>query len=427
MAPTAPDTSTAAACRVLDDDEALVALRADLKLLSRRVGGERLVYLDSAASSLTPGRVLASMSSYYEEHRANVHRGKHLLSEEASEMFEEARRKVAAFVGAEPATIVFTAGTTASINLVVLGLGLQPTDTVVTTSAEHHAVLLPLMGRAEVRMLDVGTDGRIDADRLLALVDERTRLVALALASNVTGAIQDVATVLARVRQRAPRARVLIDAAQSVAHLPLDVERLGADFVAFSAHKMLGPTGVGVLTGKKDALDALTVEVRGGGAVRLVERDGFHLRPLPAKLEPGTPNIAGVIGLGAAVDVLQAIGMDRIEAHGRALAERLWDGVRALPGVKVLGPQGPERLPLVSLALDSATLSADHVAMILSDTHHVMVRSGHHCCHPYFDTLSRQGTAIHGALRASAGPYTTVDDIDAFVGALRTVLSTLLR
>lgn len=409
-----------------DDDPALAALRHDVRLLARRIEGEPLIYLDSAASSLTPGRVLRAMIDYYENHRANVHRGKHLLSEEASEAFEDARRKVARFVNADPAAVVFTAGTTASINLVVLGLQLTQADVVVTTSAEHHAVLLPLMGRATVRMLDVGVDGLVDPDALLALVDERTRLVALAHASNVTGAVHDVAGIITRLRRRAPAARVLLDAAQSVAHLPLDVDALGADFVAFSAHKLLGPTGVGVLTGKKSALDSLSVELRGGGAVRLVEREAFHLRPLPAKLEPGTPDIAGVIGLGAAVELLGEIGMDRVYAHGRRLAARLWEGVRELPGVLLLGPPSAERLPLVSLALRSSTLSSDHVAMILSDTHHIMVRSGHHCCHPFFDTLSRQGLPLHSALRASAGPYTTAGDVDAFTRALRQLLGTLV-
>ena len=409
-----------------DDDPALAALRTDVRLLARRIEGEPLIYLDSAASSLTPGRVLRAMIDYYENHRANVHRGKHLLSEEASEAFEDARRKVARFVNADPAAVVFTAGTTASINLVVLGLQLTQADVVVTTSAEHHAVLLPLMGRATVRMLDVGVDGRVDPDALLALVDERTRLVALAHASNVTGAVHDVAGIITRLRRRAPAARVLLDAAQSVAHLPLDVDALGADFVAFSSHKLLGPTGVGVLTGKTSALDSLSVELRGGGAVRLVDREAFHLRPLPAKLEPGTPDVAGVIGLGAAVELLGEIGMDRVHAHGRRLAARLWEGVRELPGVLLLGPPSAERLPLVSLALRSSTLSSDHVAMILSDTHHIMVRSGHHCCHPFFGTLSRQGLPLHSALRASAGPYTTAGDVDAFTRALRQVLGTLV-
>lgn len=409
-----------------DDDPALAALRTDVRLLARRIEGEPLIYLDSAASSLTPGRVLRAMIDYYENHRANVHRGKHLLSEEASEAFEDARRKVARFVNADPAAVVFTAGATASINLVVLGLQLTQADVVVTTSAEHHAVLLPLMGRATLRMLDVGVDGRVDPDALLALVDERTRLVALAHASNVTGAVHDIAEIVTRLRGQAPATRILVDAAQSVAHLPLDVDALGADFVAFSSHKLLGPTGVGVLTGKKSALDSLSVELRGGGAVRLVDREAFHLRPLPAKLEPGTPDIAGVIGLGAAVELLGEIGMDRVHAHGRRLAARLWEGVRELPGALLLGPPSAERLPLVSLALRSSTLSADHVAMILSDTHHIMVRSGHHCCHPFFDTLSRKGLPLHSALRASAGPYTTAGDVDAFTRALRQVLGTLV-
>lgn len=405
-----------------DDDPALVALRADLPILSRTTDAGRLVYLDSAASSLTPGRVLRAITGYYEQSRANVHRGKHLLSEEASTLFEDAREKVAAFIGAEPATTIFSAGTTASINMVALGLRLSLDDVVVTTSAEHHAVLLPFMGRCQLRMVDVGADGAIDVDRLVDLVDERTRLVALAHGSNVTGRLHDVATIARAVKAKSPTTLVLVDAAQSVGHVAVDVASLGADFVAFSAHKMLGPTGTGVLSGTRAALDALSVELRGGGMVRLVDKSRCELRALPHKLEAGTPDIAGVIGLGAAVAVLDDIGIDRIHAHGRALARRLKDGVRDLPGATLLGPLDDERLPLVSLVPRSTTVSADHVAMILSDTHGVMVRSGHFCCHPLFD-----GLGLPGALRASAGPYNTAADVDAFVDALRTVLGTLLR
>ncbi len=426
MSHPAPDGTALGDPTVGDDDEALQALRRDLKILSRTIDGERLVYLDSAASSLTPGRVLDAILSYYETCRANVHRGKHQLSEEASTRFDEARRKVAAFINTEPAATIFTAGATASINLVALGLRLRPDDVVVTTGAEHHAVLLPFMGRCALRVLDVGLDGAVDAERLLALVDAKTRLVALAHASNVTGAVQDVATISALIKQKAPRARVLVDAAQSIAHTPVDVERLGADYLVFSSHKMLGPTGIGVLAGRRDALEELSAELRGGGAVRLVEKTRFELRPLPLKLEPGTPDIAGAIGLGAAVDLLTEIGMTRIAAHGRMIAARLWEGVRELPGTTLLGPQSGERLPLVSLAFRSSAVSTDHVAMILSDTHHVMVRSGHHCCHPFFDSLQLDGAPLHGALRASAGPYTTVADVDTFLQALRGVLATLL-
>lgn len=405
-----------------DDDPALAALRADLPILSRTTDAGRLVYLDSAASSLTPGRVLHAIAGYYERSRANVHRGKHLLSEEASTLFEDARETVAAFIGAEPATTIFTAGTTASINLVALGLRLGPDDVVVTTSAEHHAVLLPFLGRCLLRFVDVGADGALDLDQIVDGVDERTRLVAIAHGSNVTGCLHDVASVARAVKAKSPSTLVLVDAAQTVGHVPVDVAATGADFVAFSAHKMLGPTGVGVLSGTRAALEGLAVELRGGGMVRLVDKTHYELRALPHKLEAGTPDIAGVIGLGAAVAVLADIGIDRIHAHGRALARRLVDGVRDLPGASLLGPLHDERLPLVSLVPRSTTVSADHVAMILSDTHGVMVRSGHFCCHPFFDALG-----LPGALRASAGPYNTAADVDAFVDAVRTVLGTLLR
>jgi cysteine desulfurase/selenocysteine lyase len=405
-----------------DDDPAFVALRRDLPILSRTTDAGRLVYLDSAASSLTPGRVLSAITGYYERSRANVHRGKHLLSEEASTLFEDAREKIAAFIGAEPATTIFSAGTTASINLVALGLRLRPDDVVVTTSADHHAVLLPFFDRCELRFVDVGADGVVDVDRVVDSVDARTRLVALAHGSNVTGRVHDVAAIAAAVKAKSPSTLVLVDAAQTVGHVPVSVRDLGADFLAFSSHKMLGPTGVGVLSGTRAALDALAVEVRGGGMVRLVDRTRYELRALPQKLEAGTPDIAGVIGLGAAVALLDELGIERIAAHGHALAQRLAHGVRDLPGAALLGPADGERLPLVSLVPRSTTVSADHLAMILSDTHGVMVRSGHFCCHPFFDALG-----LPGALRASAGPYNTTDDVDAFVDALRRVLATLLR
>jgi cysteine desulfurase/selenocysteine lyase len=404
-----------------DDDPALVALRTDLPILSRTTDAGRIVYLDSAASSLTPGRVLAAITGYYERSRANVHRGKHLLSEEASTLFEDAREKIAAFIDAEPATTIFTAGTTASVNLVALGLQLNADDVVVTTSADHHAVILPFLDRCQLRFVDVGADGALDAQRVVDQVDERTRLVALAHGSNVTGRVHDVKAIAAAVRAKSPTTLVLIDAAQTVGHVPVSVADLGADFVAFSSHKMLGPTGVGVLSGTRAALDALSVQLRGGGMVRLVDRTRYELRALPQKLEAGTPDIAGVIGLGAAVDVLQDIGIDRIHAHGRALARRLAAGVRDLPGARLLGPLDDDRLPLVSLVPRSQTVSADHLAMILSDTHGVMVRSGHFCCHPFFD-----GLGLPGALRASCGPYNTDEDVDAFVDALKVVLGTLL-
>jgi cysteine desulfurase / selenocysteine lyase len=405
-------------------------LRAQIPLLQRKVaGGKPLVYLDSAATSLTPSSVLDAERSYYEQSRANVHRGKHLLSEEASAQFEEAREKVAALIGASPAATVFTSGTTASINLVALGLRLQPNDVVVTTSAEHHAVLLPFYGRCDLRFVDVGKDGVLDPAMVGAAVSaarnegKRVRLVAFAHASNVTGAIHDAATIARVVRDEVAEARILVDAAQSVAHLPLDVDAIGADYVAFSGHKMLGPTGIGVLAGKADSLDELSVELRGGGAVRLVDRTSFTSRSLPQKLEPGTPNIAGAIGLGAAASLLRSIGMDAITAHGASLAARLVEGVSDVGGVELIGPsRGAARLPLVSLAFKSRSVSPDHVAMILSDTYGVMVRSGHHCCHPYFDSLG-----FAGAVRASAGPYTTVDDVDAFLAAFANIARTLLK
>ncbi len=398
--------------------ERLLALRKKLPLLERRIEGQPLIYLDNAATSLTPQPVVDAMVHYLEQVRGNIHRGKHLLSEEASEAYEAARQKVAGFVGAAPGEVVFTLNTTMAINMVVLGLGLVPGDNVVTSSAEHHAALLPLQGRTEMRFVDVGADGVLDVDRLFSLVDARTRLLVLGHASNVTGAVHPMAAIGAEARRRG--VKLLVDGAQSVPHVKTDLHALGADFLAFSGHKMMGPPGIGVLCGRRESLDGLDVVLRGGGAVRLVTRQGATEKASPFRFEAGTPNIVGAIGLGAAVDVITAIGVDVMVAHEALLAERLRAGCEALPGVKLLGPSTGHRLPIASLALTSPGLSADDVALILSDTHKVMVRSGHHCCHPYFD-----GLGLSGAVRASAHAYTSVDDVDAFLDAARTVLRAL--
>jgi len=287
----------------------------------------------------------------------------------------------------------------------------------VTTAQEHHAVLLPFYGRCDVRLIDVGRDGRIDLDRLLARVDAQTKLVALAHASNVTGAFVDVAALAAELKKRG--VRLLVDAAQSAPHVPLSVAALGADFVALSAHKMYGPTGVGVLLGKRDALESLSPAIRGGGAVLEVTRTSMAPRPLPRRLEPGTPPIAAVIGFGAALDALTQLGPHAISEHAAQVAAALVDEVERTPGAALLGPaRGGARVPLASIVFPNAPhLSPDDVARALSDAHGVCVRAGHLCCHPYFD-----GIQCAGALRASAGIYTSLDDVAAFGNALRDTL-----
>lgn len=398
-------------------------VRDDFPLLARRIDGKPIVYLDNAATSLRPRAVLDAMRHFDEHIGANVHRGKHALSEEATDLFEAARRKVAASVGVQPHEIVFTSGTTHGANVVALGAGFgdRPGGNVVTTAQEHHAMLLPFFDRTTVKLCPVGADGVLDVDALDALVDGDTRLVVVSHASNVTGVVHDVKAVVDRAHAKG--VRVLVDGAQSVAHLDVDVADLGADWFVFSGHKMLGPGGIGVLTGRADRLEELGTPLRGGGAVAKVTSTSFSPRPLPARLEPGTPNIAGAIGLGAAVDYLVSLDRAAVRAHEADLHTALREGLSSLPSsARLLGRAASSSLPLVSLVIDSRAVSADHVAMTLSDAHQVMARSGHHCCHPYFDAL---GAA--GALRLSAHLYTTRDEVDRAVAAVRDVLSRTLR
>ncbi len=394
-------------------------VRSDFPLLAREVHGRPVVYLDNAATTPKPRVVLEAMRRYDEDISANIHRGKHLLSEEASELFEDARRKVARFLNAAPSEVVFTHNTTHSLNLVALGSRLDGSANVVTTVQEHHSVLMPFLQRTNVRFVPVGKDGRVDPQRVFDQVDDDTALIAVAWASNATGAVQPIAEITRRAREKG--IPTLVDGAQAVPHLPVDVDALGCDFLAFSGHKMLGPTGVGVLWGKRDRLEALGSPLPGGGSPRLVTPSGFTLKPVPHRLEAGTPAISQVIGLGAAVDYLQSFPPESLLAHERALAERLTRGLQDIPGVELLGPPaGEERLALASLVLHSQSLSGDHVAMILSDTKSILVRSGHHCCHPYFDSFG-----ANGAVRASAYLYNTLEDIDAFTDAFREIVSRL--
>lgn len=391
-------------------------LRAEFPLLARRVDGRSLIYLDSAATSLKPRAVLDAERRFYEEVGANVHRGRHFLSEEASFQFARARSVVADFINAPPEETIFVAGATMAINLVSLGLGLCAGDNVVATMQEHHANLLPWYGRCEVRLAPVDGQGLVDAGALAGMLDASTRLVAIGHASNATGAIQDLRPIIEAAHRR--NIPVLVDACQSAAHLKIDVQELDVDFLVFSGHKMLGPMGTGVLYGKRARLEGLGAPIRGGGAVSLVTMDSFTLKALPERLEPGTPNVAGAIGLAAAVSFLEGLGRDDVIAHERRLVERMLARAANLPdSLELLGPRDErQRLPLLSFVV-RGSVSPDHVALRLSEAHHVLVRSGHHCCHPFFDSL---GAA--GSVRFSAHVYNTLEEIDIAMDALESCI-----
>ncbi|GIG25817.1 SufS family cysteine desulfurase [Cellulomonas denverensis] len=408
----------------------LAAVRADFPLLTRTVrGGKPLVYLDSGATSQKPEVVLDAEQDFYAQRNAAVHRGAHQLAEEATEAFEAARTQVASFVGADTEEIVWTSNATAAINLVAYAMSnasagrggaaarqfaLGPGDEIVTTELEHHANLVPwqeLAARtgATLRWLGVTDDGRIDLSDLGTVVNERTRVLAFTHASNVTGAITDVAPLVARAREVG--ALTVLDACQSVPHLPVDLHQLGVDFAAFSGHKMLGPTGVGALYGRRELLEAMPPVTTGGSMVEVVTMESTTFAPPPRRFEAGTQMVSQAVAMGAAATYLAELGMDAVAAHEAELTVALLDAVSSVPGVRIIGPTVPEqRLAAVSFVVDG--VHAHDVGQVLDDAG-VAVRVGHHCAQPLHRRFGIAATA-----RASAAVYTTREEIEVFREAL---------
>ncbi len=396
-----------------------VALRQDFPILARMIGDKSLVYLDNAATSQKPATVLAAMDDYYRRYNANVHRGVHTLSEEATAAYEGARLKVARFINApSEKQVVFTRGTTESINLVAYTWGranLRPGDEVLITEMEHHSNIVPWQILAEqvgftLRYIPITDRGLLDLDTLDTLVNERTKLVSFVHASNVVGTINPVATLVAAAR--AVGAKVLIDAAQSVPHMPVDVQALDADFLAFSSHKMCGPTGLGVLYGKRDLLEAMPPWQGGGDMIREVKLTGSKWNSLPYKFEAGTPAIAEAIGLGAAVDYLNQVGMDWVHAHEQALVAYAYDRLSQVEGVRILGPEPEARGGLVAFTMEGIH---PHDLSAILDREGVAVRAGHHCAQPIHDRLG-----IVASARASFYLYNTPAEVDRLAAALET-------
>lgn len=395
------------------------AIRKDFPVLDRKINGRRLVYLDSAASSQKPRAVIEAMGRFFERHNANVHRGIYVLSEEATELYEEARRKTARFINApEPETVIFTKNATEAINLVAYSWArhnLQPGDEIVTSPIEHHSNLVPwqLAARAtgaKLRWFDVTDDGRLDLTNLDELINEKTRLVAVTQASNVLGTIVPVETIAAAARRHG--AVVLVDGAQSTPHMAVDVQQLGCDFFAFSGHKMLGPTGIGVLYGRRELLEAMPPFLAGGDMISTVSLEGSEWNELPYKFEAGTPPIAEVVGLGAAVDYLTDLGMDAVTAHEQKLLNYAVPRLEEIPGLTVYGPRDVhQRAGLITFNIDD--VHPHDLATVLNDEA-VAIRAGHHCAQPIMDWLGVPATA-----RASFYVYNTEEDVDRLVAALR--------
>jgi cysteine desulfurase/selenocysteine lyase len=401
----------------------LEALRAEFPLLRRELAGAPITYLDNASTTPKPRRVLDAIRSYYEQYTANVHRGVHPLAAEASALFEEARHSAASHLGASPAEVVFTRGTTEGINLVAASLGLEPDDEVVITRAEHHSNMLPWRGRARTVLLPSRPDGVPLWEELARTITPRTKLVAVHHASNVLGTIAPLAE-LARVA-RARGVPLLVDGAQGAGHLPVDVRTLGCDFYAFSGHKLGGPTGIGVLYARSPWLEKLTPYHWGGGMVAKVEESSLELKGGPHQFEAGTPNVEGVLGLGAALELLREVGMENVRAHGEKLAKLLLEGCATLPGVKVLGsaePSGPgsgePRIPLVALELPENGLDAETIARTIADTTGVILSAGQHCTH-----LLHAHVRTSATLRASAWMFNTEAEVARLLDGLRSLIA----
>lgn len=387
-----------------------LAPAADFPVLSRDVDGSPVVYLDSAATSLTPRPVVDAMAGYYTGVSANIHRGKHMLSEEASEEYEAARARVARFIGAQANHVVFTANTTHALHLVAAGLPLKPDDTVLVSPDAHHSLQLPLRERAAVRWIPYDDTGAVDLDAYADLLRGRPRLVALTHCSNVTGGYAPVAGLAELAR--AAGALTIVDGAQSVPHRTVQLHQLGADALAFSAHKLLGPTGIGVLALSPRLAEELSPMLPGGGTVDWVDEAGWVPRRTPYRFEAGTPHIAGAYGLRAAVDYLERLGMAEVAAHDESLGWLLRAEAARRDYLRVLGGEGQPGGGIISCTLRGVT-DLGPVARALSDSYGVMCRSGYLCSQPYV-----QGHAGGQVLRMSTYVYTSGADVSTAFEAL---------
>ena len=399
----------------------IAAIKADFPILKRQIrGNNRLIYLDSGATSQKPNSVLDAERDFYVNHNAAVHRGAHQLAEEATELYEGAREKVAAFVGAHVDEVIFTKSATESINAIAYSLGnstpgskfhIKAGDRIVVSEMEHHANLIPwqeLARRtgAELVWFKVTEEGRLDLSNIDELITSRTKVVALTHQSNVLGTINPLDEITKKAREAG--ALFLLDACQSVPHYRVDVKTLDVDFLAFSGHKMLGPTGVGILWGKKELLDEMPPFLTGGSMIETVTMESATYLDAPKRFEAGVPNMAQAVGLGAAVDYLNSVGLDAIHAHEVALTQKALAGLQTIQGLSVIGPKDLEmRGGVVSFAVEG--IHPHDLGQAL-DQYGIAVRTGHHCAWPLMRRFKTVATT-----RASFYLYNDFDDIDALL------------
>lgn len=396
----------------------LEKIRAEFPILGRKVNGRTMVYLDNAATSQTPESVVRGIVDAYTNVKANVHRGVHTLSQEATAAMEATRKRVRRFVNAESTDeIIFTRGTTEAINLVASSFGelLQPGDEIILTVMEHHSNIVPWQLMAarrgiEIKVVPILPDGSLDMEVYESLFSERTRLVAVCHVSNVLGTVNPVREMARTAHARG--ARILIDGAQAAPHMKIDVRDLDADFYAFSAHKMYGPTGVGILYGRRELLESMPPYQGGGEMIGHVSFRGTTWAELPYKFEAGTPDFVDAAAFARAMDFIDGIGFEKISAWEHHLLERATEGMLAIPGIRLFGT-APGKDAVISFLIGHAH---HYDTGVLLDQLGIEVRTGHHCAQPLMETLG-----IEGTVRASFAVYNTDADVDAFLSALRRI------
>ncbi|MDX1901624.1 MAG: cysteine desulfurase [Gammaproteobacteria bacterium] len=394
-------------------------IRNQFPILNQTIHGKPLVYLDSGASSQKPLCVIEAMNHYYQNQHANIHRGVYTLSQTATELFESARKRIQQFIHAKHAhEIIFVRGTTEAINLVAQSYGrehIQPGDEIILTVMEHHSNIVPWQllaaeKKAEIKVVPLTPLGELDLDKYAALFSNRTRMVAVAHASNVLGTVNPIQKITEIAH--AHGVPVLVDGAQAIAHLPVDVQQLGCDFYAFSSHKMYGPTGIGVLYGKADLLEKMSPWQGGGDMIERVRFSGTTFAKCPAKFEAGTPAIAEAIGLAKAVEWLEKIGMAHVQSHGQDLLAYAIECLNHFPGFSMLG-NAPGKIGVLAFTLDN--IHPHDIGTIL-DHAGIAIRAGHHCAMPLMEYYN-----VPACARASFGLYNTREDVDAFVVGLEQV------
>jgi len=394
-------------------------IKADFPILNRKINGKKLAYLDNAATTQKPLAVIEAIKQYYTKHNANVHRGLHTLAEEATEAYEESRRRVAQFIGGvRPDEVIFTRGATEAINLVAYSWGranIGKGDRIVLTHMEHHSNLVPWIvlakeQGAEIEYIPITDDGYLILDRIRDIITPNTKLVALTHMSNVLGTINPVDKIIDIAHEAG--AVVLVDAAQSIPHMPVDVTAMQADFVAFSAHKMLGPTGIGILYGRRALLSDMEPFNYGGEMIGEVRYDHVSWAELPHKFEGGTPNIAGAVGFSPALEYLSALGMNNIRDHERKLTQYAIDKLSRLNSITIFGPLDVDNRGGAVTFLDKDVHPHDMAQFL--DTHGVAVRAGHHCAQPLHLRLG-----VNSTLRASFYVYNTESDVDQLINAIK--------